>query len=184
MTAQNIKSRTITNLDASPIVYDSAGYNIAAREVTASDYCTLTTGGEGDATSTYNILRLRSNVKLTSMKIFSSAVLDSNNSPTLTFDVGATYSDSTTDGTQASLQGTVIAVNSFAADVVTPTVAKLPGVTEILAYAPANMDEMLWEFLGLASDPGGYIDVVINVDGTAATAVAGDLGLIVRYSEG
>lgn len=183
MTADTLKSRSITNLDANPIVYDSAGFNIASREQTATDYASATTGGLASTSSTYNLVRMRSNAILRSVFLFTSAVLDSNVSPTLTFDVGAYYSDSTMDGTQSQNQGVLISANALAAVVATPTAAHVAGGKEVFVANPADQDKMLWDFLGLASDPGGFIDIVVAVHAAAATAVAGDIGLRIGFCE-
>lgn len=175
-----LKSRTITNMDANPIVYDTAGFNILAEESDATDYCTATAAGLGSTSSTYDTVRLRSNVKLRSVSLFTSAVLDSAGSPLLTFDIGASYSDSTTDGTQPQLQGTSISANAIGAVIATPTAAGVKGKVEVFKGNPADMDKMLWDFLGLSSDPGGYIDLVVSVHAAAGTAVAGDIGLLVK----
>lgn len=182
MAADTLSSRTITNLDANPIVYDQAGFNIAGELSQASDYCSATTGGLVSTSSLYKLVRLRSNVKLKDMKFFVSTPLDTNGTKTLTWDFGAYYSDSTQDGTQSQLQGTLISANVFGAVIVSPATAKLPGAVTILPFAPANMDQMLWDFLALSSDPGGYIDVVAAVHAAAATAAAGDLGIIVSFT--
>lgn len=183
MAADTLKSRTITNLDSNPLIYDNAGFNIAARQVNATDYSTPTTAGLASTSSLYKVVRLRSNVKLRGMKLFVSTALDTNGSKTLTWDVGAYYSDSTQDGTQSSLQGALISANAFAAVVVSPPTAGINNGTQILALAPAQMDQMLWDFLGIASDPGGYIDVVLAVHAVAATAATGDIGIYVEFVE-
>lgn len=183
MAADTLKSRSITNVDSNPIIYDSAGFNIATRELTATDYATVTTGGLGSTSSLYYLVRMRSNSILRSVKLFVSTQLDTNASKTLTFDIGAYYSDSTMDGTQAQLQGTQISANAIAAAVASPPNAGVAGSVEFYSAPPAAMDKMLWDFLGLASDPGGYIDLVVAVHAVAATAAAGDLGMLVTFCE-
>ncbi len=176
-----LKSRTITNMDTVPYVQDSAGFNVAGVLSQTSDYASATTAGESTTSSTYKLVRLRSNCKVKNVKLFTSTKLDTNGSPTLTWDVGAYYSDSTEDGTQVALQGTSISASCFFAATATPTAAGQAGAVSSALILPASMDQMLWDFLGLSSDPGGYIDVVAAVHATAATAAAGDVGVIVDF---
>jgi hypothetical protein len=190
MAADNLLSRTITNLDgsltSSPIAiapaYDTAGFNIAAEVVQTSDYCGATTTGLATTSSTYKLVRLPSRANVKSMKLFADAVMDSYGTPTLAWNVGAYYSDSTIDGTQPSLQGTLISTSCFFASTAAPTATGLAGAITTSKIGPINMDQMLWDFLGLASDPGGFIDVVAAVEAVAHTAVAGNIGVIVDYA--
>lgn len=200
MTADTLLSRSITNLDgnnsASPIAlalnYDTAGFNIGARLVQTSDYCTATTGGLGTTSSTYKLVRLRSNVKIKNIKFFVSTKLDTNASPTLSWDIGAYYSDSTVDGTLPANQGALISSSCFFAALVSPTAGGVGNGVSTVKLNPADMDKMLWDFLGLTApagqdavygDPGGFIDIVAAPHAAAATAAAGDLGVIVDYAE-
>lgn len=196
-----LKSRTITNLDgntsASPIAlpsqYDSAGFNVGARLVQTCDYVTPTTGGLGTTSSSYKIVRLRSNVKIKSMKLFVSTALDTGGlAASLTWDVGAYYSDSTVDGTQASLQGTLISATCFWSALVSPAAGYNNAVVSSLAVTAVSQDQMLWDFLGLTppgaedavyGDPGGYIDVVAVPHAAADAAASGNLAIEVIYAE-
>lgn len=183
MAADTLKSRSITNLDSNPIIYDAAGFNIGAREVVASDFSTPTGAGLVSTASLYKTVRVRSNVKLTSLKLFVSTLLDTNASKTLTWDVGLYYSDNTQDGTLPVNQGVLISANLLGAAIVSPGTAKLPGAVEVLPISPSNMGEELWEFAGLTSDPKCYFDIVLAVHAAAATAATGDIGVIVRYND-
>lgn len=201
MTAENLLSRSITNLDgnnsASPIAlsnqYDTAGFNIGARLVEASDYCAATTGGLGSTSSTYKLVRLRSNVKIKAMRFFVSTALDTGGlAAALKFDIGAYYSDSTVDGTQPQLQGTLISASCFYSALVSPAAGYNNAVVSSLCPTAVSMDQMLWDFLGLTApagqdaiygDPGGYIDIVAKVNTIANTAAAGNLAIEVYYAE-
>lgn len=200
MVADALLSRSITNLDGNnsaspislPLQYDTAGFNIGARIVQTSDYCTATTGGLATTSSTYKLVRLRSNVKIKSVKFFTDAVLDSYGTPTLTWNVGAYYSDSTVDGTQASLQGTLISSSCFFSALATPQTVGVGGAQTSTLIISTTMDKMLWDFLGLTApgaedaiygDPGGFIDVVASPAAAAHTAVSGNLAVIVDFAE-
>jgi len=194
MSADTLFSRTIMNLSGIATggttvdanldpVYDSAGFNIGAPTSFASDYATATTAGLKDTGSVYRLVRVRSNLKLRRVRLFTGAVLDST-AASLTWDVGAYYSNSTKDGTQQQLQGTAISVNAFIASVATPTAAGLSNAIESAAILPESIDKMLWEFLGLSADPGGYIDLVaaVHTAGSSSYAAGGTVGIAVDYA--
>ncbi len=197
--ADTVKSRTITNRDgnlsASPVVlpdqFDTVGYNIAGVINQTSDYCAATTGGLASTSSTYKLVRLRSNCKIKSMKFFVSTLLDTGGgSASLTWDIGAYYSDSTTDGTQSQLQGTPISATCFYSALVSPAAGINNAAVSSLCPTAVSMDQALWDFLGLTApsgqdaiygDPGGYIDVVAAVHADANTAAAGNLAIVVDF---
>lgn len=199
MATDTLLSRSITNLDGSttttPITlgnqYDIAGANIAGVLNQTSDYCTATTGGLGSTSSTYKLVRLRSNCKIKNMKFFVSTALDTGGlAASLTWDIGAYYSDSTTDGTQASLQGTLISASCFWSALVSPAAGWNNAAVSSLCPTAVSMDQQLWDFLGLTAtggedaiygDPGGYIDVVAKVHAAADAAASGNLAVSVDF---
>jgi hypothetical protein len=203
MTVENLKSASITNLDASPVVANVHGTGAAAYQYIVSDTVAPTASGLGSTTSTYRIVRIPSNAKVTSVKLAVGAALDSNASPTLVFDLNLAFSDSTVDGTQPTLQGTI------------PTSANTGATTTIASYSSPNIifgqttgtqakttmvqtkvdftfngsqtnypikslnGTELWSLFGftnpysVAQDPGGYFDLLAYVSTAAATGVAG-----------
>jgi hypothetical protein len=184
MSADTLKSASITNLDASTLTPNTSGEGGAGILREISDFVTPTTGGLGDTTSTYRILRLASNVVLKALRLEAGAVLDSGGaSAALKVDVGAYYSDSTNnDGTAPANSGVVINDNCFAdarafgttADNVVSGIAK-QGDLNVDAMSSLNrnlINSQLWKQVGLSSDPGGYIDIVVTVETAANTAVA------------
>lgn len=174
--AYTAKSTGITNLDALPATQNTSGEPGGKGYLVAnSDYVTPTTGQLGSTTTTLALLRLPANAKLKDLSMVTASKLDSNASPTLTWDVGAYYSDSTIDGTAVANQGTSISVNAFAAIVATPAAGASTDV--LTAYSPQARTQPLWQGLGLSSDPGGFIDIVLAVHAAAATAVSAQLGL-------
>lgn len=201
MTTDTLSSRSIQNLDgnlsANPVVlpsqYDTAGFNVAARLVETCDYCTATALGLASTSSTYKLVRLRSNVKVKAMRFFVSTALDTGGlAASLTWDIGAYYSDSTVDGTPASVQGTLISASCFYSALVSPAAGYNNAVVSSLIPTAVSMDQMLWDFLGLTApagedaiygDPGGYIDVVAKVHAAANTAASGNLAIEVYYAE-
>ncbi len=97
MVADTLSSASITNLDASPVVRNTSPNGAKYDEQKISDFATPTTGGLADTTSTYKMVRVPTNGYLKSIVLIADGALDSNGSPTLAVDVGAYYSDSTTD---------------------------------------------------------------------------------------
>ncbi len=202
MAADTLKSRTITNLDgnlsASPVAlapqYDSAGFNIAGVINQTADYVAPTTGGLATTSSTYKIVRLRTNSIIKAMSYFVSTALDTGGlAATLAWDIGAYYSDSTIDGTPASLQGTLISASCFFAASVSPGAGFNNRVYSSLIPTAVSEDQMLWDFLGLTApsgqdavygDPGGYIDVVAAVHTVADVAASGNLCVVVDFVPG
>jgi hypothetical protein len=174
MVADTLKSASITNLDAQPFIQNNAGVGAGGELKTISDFVAMTTGGLASTSSTYKMVRLQSNVILKSLNLLFSTAPDSNGSPTLTFDVGAYYSDSTTDGTAVANQGTAISATAFASAFATTATNSSKGVKNNVFLNPATnlFNSQLWAQLGLATDPGGCIDIVLAVHAAAATAVA------------
>lgn len=176
MVADALSSGSITNLDASPVVRNTAGNGASAFEKSEVDYVTPTAAGLVDIGSKYKVIRLPFFCKLQALRLNADAALDSG-TPTLAFDVGAYYSDSTTDGTPSALQGTAISVNAFAAALLFTT--SFQEVNALGSFGVAKRQQPLWQALGLSSDPGGFVDVVVAVH-TAASAAAASHPLSVK----
>lgn len=176
-----VKSASITTLDGAPQNATSPtqlteGIGAAGRLVNHSDFVTVTSGGLGSVLSTYKLLRLPTQCVPKLARLFTKGGLDS--STGLKVDVGAYYSDSSADGTPAALQGVLISANCFAA---AQAFAQSGAGSNIDAMG--NLDASLrnvplWAAVGLAQDPGGYIDVVLAVNTIASgAATAGNVGL-------
>lgn len=171
MAADTLKSLSITNLDAIPIVPNATGVGAEGYYKNESDFVTPTTGGLGSTLSTYKVLRVPTNIKLKALSLSADAALDT--STGLVLDVGAYYSDSTNDSTAAANQGVLISANCFAAAIAFQ--ATFQKVNALSAYAVANFNQPLWKGLGLATDPGGFIDIVVAVHTVATTAASHNL---------
>lgn len=205
MTVENLKSASITNLDASPVVPNVRGTGATAYFYAVEDTASPTASGLGSAGSTYRICRIPSNAKVKGAKLAVSTGLDTNASPTLVTDLNLAFSDSTVDGTQAQYQGTI------------PTSANTGAVTTVASYSSPNkifgsttatqnkttlvqtkvdflfngsqsnypmatvFDTELWSLFGftnpygVALDPGGFFDLLVYVATGAATGAAGTL---------
>lgn len=204
MAAENLKSSSITNLDASPIVANTRGSGAAAYQYGVDDTIAATASGLGTIGSTYRMCRIPVNAKIKAVNIGVSTGLDTNASPTLVFDLNLAFSDSTTDGTAVAYQGLI------------PTTANTGLVTSVATYASPNIlfgqttgtqakttfvktkssvifngisttypitfpQTELWSLFGftnaygVAGDPGGFFDLLLYVSTAAATGAAGTI---------
>jgi len=125
---------------------------------------------------------LPSECKVLSIKIFNDD-LDSNGSPTLATDVGI-YNG----GTAYTIAGTkteadaVIDRDAYASASAVLQAAVLTG-TEV-RFEAANVNAIanyMWEDAGLASDPRVPLRIALTMSTVAATAVAGDVTVVVTY---
>ena len=174
MPADTLKSTSITQLDTAWATRDppSAGFGMPTHLSELEDYVSPTTGGLGNTSSTYKLLRLPSTTVLKSLNLETPAQLDSGSS--LLIDVGAYYSDAVDDGTAAANQGVLISANCFLAATAFGQGAA-QRLWSLTALSAAKRIQPLWQQVGLTSDPGGYIDIVLAVHTAAGTAVAGSI---------
>ena len=182
MAADTVKSASITALDAAAPSLNAPlteGYGASGRVNDHSDFASLTAGGLVSTASLYKMVRLPTSCILKLARLFTKAGLDS--STGLAVSLGAYYSDSVNDGTPAALQNTLISANCF-------MTAKAFGQSgagsevDALSNLDANLrTSPLWQQAGLASDPGGYIDIVLAVQAIATgVATAGNVALTVE----
>lgn len=188
-----VSSASTTALDTAPVLRPDTGQGAPGELKSLDDFVALSTGQLGSTSTKAQLIRLPSTCKLKSMSLNSSVQFDGGSgSPALAFNVGAYYSDApmlpsaaTTnvaadyvqDGTAPSLAGTIISATAFASAV--SAHAAVLSNSQVGFVDPAKRVQPLWQALGLASDPGGYIDVVVAVQAAAAggTITAGNLGL-------
>lgn len=182
MAADTVKSASITSLDAAAPSLSASlieGAGAAGRLNDHSDYVAMTAGGLASTSSTYKMVRLPTSCTIKMARLFTKSGLDS--STGLAVNLGAYYSDSTADGTPYSLQGTLISATCFMS-------AKAFGQSgagsevDALSNLDASLrNSQLWQQVGLSSDPGGYIDIVLAVQTVASgTAAAGNVALTVE----
>lgn len=184
MTADTVKSASITTLDGAPQNATSPtqlteGGGAAGRAVNHSDFVAATTGGLASTSSVYKMIRLPTQAIIKKINIFTKSGLDS--STGLAIDIGAYYSDSTADGTAVSNQGVLISANCFLSNVAFGQSAAGSNING-LANMDANLlNSPLWAQVGLTSDPGGYIDVAVAVHTVVSgSASAGNIGMNVE----
>jgi hypothetical protein len=175
MTTESLKSPGITDLDAIPVTRDTAGEGGNYRLNEIDGY--LTCSGSMAAGSTYALVRIRSNVKVKSLK-WETPGLGAGK-----FNVGLNYSDSTVDGTKPALQGTVLDADFFATDVDgASAVNQTEIVNESGTYTLEKRVQPIWQAAGLSVDPGGWFDVVFTVHTTDITT-GGKIGCRLAYAE-
>lgn len=186
MAADTLSSASITALDVmtagtGPIAIPTSGEGSQSDSRDLSDYVTPTALGLANTGSKYKILRVSPEIKVKALNLVVDGALDS--STGLVLDVGAYYSDSTVDGTPAALQGTAISVNCFLAAGVAFQSSAVGDVNALTAFTLPNRNKRLWEALGLTTNPGGNIDIVVAVHTAATTAASHNLGLRLAFSK-
>lgn len=176
MAGHNLKSLSITNLDASPIIANTIGEGAPGPMRQVSDF--VTTVSSDDTTSTYRLCRFPTTAKVKTVKLYS-AIASAGSG-----DVDVAFSDSTTDGTQQSLN----ALANPVVQVTGPADNKLFGAAQSLVlasvsvdftfkgtYTPAMQNIPMWNNLvGLGAtqftaDPGGYFDLYVKITTTITT---------------
>jgi len=159
-----LKSASITNDDATPIVLNTAGAGAPAPMFTVDDYKTIPAALS--ITSRVALVRIPSNCKVKSV------VFESEAQGAGKFDLGLYRPNG----------GTVIDADFFAsaidcASLVTPTEV----VNESTQYSMNERVLPLWQAAGLSADPGGLFDVVATVVTTDVTTGTGRIGVRVGF---
>jgi hypothetical protein len=171
MTTEALKSTAITNLDASPIVANTAGHGAPAWLKSVDGY--LTVSASMAAGSTYRLVRIPTKA------IVKHLFFESQAQGAGAFNLSVYYSDSTTDGTAVANQGLIVPTTGdqfFASDInCASAVASADYVNESGNYTPDLRQKQLWDALGLTSDPGGYFDIVAVVHTTDVTTGTGKI---------
>lgn len=171
-----LKSTPITNLDATPVVPNTAGEGAPAYDKAAYGFVTAVAADA--AGSTYRLQRVPSNAKVNSL-MFESQAQGAGK-----VQLGLYYSDSTVDGTAPANQGAVIDAKFFADDIDCAS-AVLPSERVFFTGGTNTLDKRnqpLWQAAGLSSDPGGFFDIVATVHTTAITTGTGKLGVLVTFA--
>jgi hypothetical protein len=208
MAADTLKSQSLTNLDATPFVPNSAGQGAGGRYVVVDDVCSATAVGLGTSASTYKLVRIPTGAIVKSVVIATDVALDTG-THALAFDANLIFSDSTIDGTPTALQNlipttantgatTTIAAysspNKIFGSVNNTSASVVYGPTDIVFagsrtnYPMVNLTQQpLWQTFGFVdgrgnpADPGGYFDLMLYVGTIAGTAAAGNIYGRVTY---
>jgi hypothetical protein len=209
MANDTVKSQSLTYLDTVPIIESNAGNGAAARLVEVDDYCTATAAGLASSGSYYKLLRLPSFALVKSVILATDSGPNLNGS--LCLDLNMIFSDSADDGTPAFLQGliptnantggtTTIASYSSpnkifglwkpsaSASAINFTEFMLNGLGTSYAFTSNFIYYPLFQLFGftdargIASDPGGYFDLMAYVSTGATTGGACNIYAKVRYA--
>jgi hypothetical protein len=178
------KSPSITNWDALPIIIPTTGEGAdGPRRVINDSVGVATTDSIG---SIYRLVRVPTNAKIKQV------LLDTLGDTTMTADIDVAFSDSTTDGTQAALQGGIVQITG-------PVDNKLFGaarpmnaqsridITFLGTFLYAHQNLPLWQVLvalgatQFVADPGGSFDIVAK--SVVTDTVAGTINLEVDFVE-
>ncbi len=126
-----VKSISITNLDATPVLFSGAGKGAPGRPVTAIDFCTATAAGLQSSGSYYKLVRVTTQAVISSLEV--GADTGPNLNGTLAIGLGWIFSDSTDDGTPVSLQNLI------------PTSANTGGTTTLASPSSPNQMYGIWK---------------------------------------
>jgi hypothetical protein len=174
MAGHQLKSASITNLDALPIVANTIGEGAPGMTRISNDFVTPVSAD--DTTSTYRLCRFPTTAKIKQV------ILTPNIATAGSGDIDIAFSDSTSDGTQPSLQGGVVQITG-------PVDNKLFGAAQSLVIANIRTDFTfkgtftaamqnlpIWQALvnlgatQFTADPGGFFDLFIKITTTITTS--------------
>src|ERR1700752_2916573 len=102
--AEALKSNTVTNLDATPVIIATAGEGQPGYVMSASDYASPTSSNA--STSSDRLCPIPTTAKVKKVWFYTKGI-DSNASQTATFDINIAFSDATNDGTPSGLQALI-----------------------------------------------------------------------------
>lgn len=178
--ASALKSLQLTALDTIPPNGYTTGEGAPGMVRRVDGFVTAVSA---DTTSSvYKMVRLPSNAKVKKVTINSSIASAGSG------DINVAYSDSTMDGTQPALQGTIPQISSAnnqlfgaAASLVLAGVTTDFTFKNLTNYPQSAANLPLWLAVGLASDPGGFFDIQINI--TTAVTTGGLVLMSVDYVE-
>lgn len=172
MAISALKAAPLTALDATPPFLPNAGVGGKGRLCHVNGF--VTTVAADSIGSTYRLARIPSDA------IVKQVILESEAQAAGATDIGLYYSTSSKDGTQPSLQGLVISAAFYASAVALTAASRADVTNESGTNTLALRNLPAWQAAGLASDPGGYFDVVATLT-TAITTGAARLGAEVFF---
>ena len=160
----------------------NAGNGAPARTVTVSG--SSATVSADNTASTYQLVRVPSNAVIKYVG-FSAQAMSAGK-----LSISVYYSSSTIDGTAPANQGLIVPTTGaafFALDIdcssaVAQTDETFQNAATAGAYNQSFINKRLWDALALASDPGGFFDIVAVCHTTAITTGA-PISLQVEFAE-
>lgn len=166
----NTNSNLIANAVASPVVHNPAGKNYGRVRISQDAF--EVADGDFDANlDTIKLARIPVNARIISIKVAND---DMDSGTDSLVDIGVYNTD-----------GTIVDQNFFAS-----LLTEFRTATRLTEYydeaaAVANIDEIgetLWEMLDVASDPGGFYDIVMTQTAAITTDIAATIGFQILYS--
>jgi hypothetical protein len=185
MAVVTTKSLSITNLDAFPIVANTSGEGSPGKLTCNNDTLTAVVGDS--IGSIYKVVRIPTNAKV--KRVLLTYPTASTAGAT---DIDVAFSDSTVDGTQASLAGGIVQITGpvdnklFGSATVLTAALKNSDITFANTFTPVHQNLPLWQVLvnlgatQFTADPGGFFDIVGKLT-TALTVAAGQFAIEVDY---
>lgn len=177
MAVDHVKSTPVTNLDASPVVPNTAGEGGAAplKSISSGDVVGVASSSIG---ATYQFVRVPSNAKIKQV------LFDSEAQAAGAIDIGVYYATDGVGGKPNSLlAANAISQALFASAIALTSASQPTDVTnESGTYTPAKRNQPLWQAAGLSADPGGFLDIVGTLS-TAITTGTGKMGMTVNYTD-
>lgn len=169
MSVENVKSASITNLEATPRVANQAGVGAPSNKQWVADSVVVPASASAD--SVLRVVRVPSTARDIHL-IFESEAMGAGK-----FDVGVYKSNLTSfvaaNATDQDFFATVIDCAS--------AVARTDATNESGTYTLAKRKLPLWEAVGLTADPGCPFDIALTVKTTDVTTGAARAGLTVGY---
>lgn len=177
MSVDHVKSTPITNLDASPVVQNTAGEGGPAplKSISSGNVVGV---ASSSINATYQFVRVPSNAKLKQMLFASEAQAAG------AIDLGVYYATDGEGGKPTSLlAANAISQALFASAIALTSASQATDVlNESGTFTPDKQNQPLWQAAGLSSDPGGYLDIVGTLS-TAITTGTGKMGMTVNYTD-
>ena len=176
MTVKHQQSTQITNAQAVPVVPNNTGNGAGGKLIEITGSVVLV--ASQDVASTVRLVRVPTNAKVKIVRIMSQAQTQG------TFDVGVYYPVDGPTGKPDLLANTIIA-DFFVGDIDLTSAVNPTDIT-FGATGTNTIDlwnQPLWKALALASDPGGFFDIVLTCVGSAVTTATGIVGISVCYVE-
>jgi len=175
MSVDHVKSTSITNLDATPAVINTAGEGGIGHLKSIEGSAVALASSSVDAT--YQLVRVPTTAKVKNVWFESAAQTAGK------FDIGVYYATDGEFGNPTALLAAAAISQAFFAAAVdcASAVVKADYTNNSGNYTIDKRTKQLWDALGLSSDPGGYFDIVATVKTTAVTTGTGRLGVQVEF---
>lgn len=163
MTVETLSSTNITNLDATPMIFQTAGEGSPGQDAIQSDNVAHTSAFGSAAKNTSRQARFPTQAKVKHVYIYTKG-LDSNVAATLTLDLNVAFSDSKTDGTPPGAR------DGTTGEGLIPQSALTGAVTNLSSYTSAN--KMFGSAYAVANSGAvKYTEVTFNNTYTPALAL-------------